>query len=50
MYLGTDHPKKRVNIGFCNLDIIPNSGTIVIVKYGLIRKKIGIDFAKPFMP
>jgi len=39
-----------MNIGFCNLDIIPNSGITFLVKYGIKREKIGIDFANPFTP
>jgi hypothetical protein len=37
-----------VNIVFSNLDIIPNSGITVLVKYGINREKMGIGFAKLF--
>jgi hypothetical protein len=35
-----NHPKQGVKIMFCKLDIIQNSGIIVLVKYGLNREKI----------
>jgi hypothetical protein len=31
-----------MNVVFSNLDIIPNSGIIVLVKYGINREKIGM--------
>jgi hypothetical protein len=31
---------------FSNLDIIPNSGSIVLVKYGLNGEKIGMGLCK----